>query len=148
MNFTPGSPGSSGADPAGFLLSLDGEANKVPRNGFYWFCAKVGGGIHSHKSFKPHHLLLKSGKGFPECRNCKTTSNKWKISNLCSLTLPQTLRHHCGLLDTQSSPALEAPSLCLLEKGNKTVTAHQNLRAAAAPGAIRHCQGLPGVDIH
>lgn len=88
------------------------------------------------------------GRVFPECRNCKTTSNKWKISNLCSLTLLQTLRHHCGLLDTQSSPALEAPSLCLLKKGNKTVTAHQNLRAAAAPGAIRHCQDLPGVDIH
>lgn len=147
MNFTPG---SSGAGPAGFLLCLDGEAKFLEM-------APPGTVSDLMLEFIPTRPSGTTG-------NITCFSHCWQgfSPNAGTARLPQINGNQQYLFsepapNSQTPPwtaaytklaCSEAPSLCLLEKGNKTVTAHQNLRPAVAPGVIRHCQDLPGVDTH
>lgn len=79
-----------------------------------------------------------AGKGFPQTLEPPQT---WKISNLCSLSLPPALTHHHGLLDTQSSPALRHQASVCWEKEIKQPEPTKN------PWCNQTCQDLPGAAI-
>lgn len=120
-----GSPGSSGTDPAGFPLCLHGEANKVPRNGPYWFCARFYSWIHSHRAFDTTRNITCSSHGWEGFSpNAGTTSNMENQQFVFSEPAPSSHTPPWAAGHTELSCS-EAPSLCLLRKGNKTARTHQ-----------------------
>lgn len=147
MNFTPGIPGSSGAGPPGFLvfwmvkqtrlleMAPTGNVSDLMVEFIPTGPSDSTGNItcssHCWEGFSPN-----PGTARPlQIHGKSAISALWPCPKLSNSTTGCWI--HKAHLPWGTKP--------LLGKGNKTITVHQNLRAA---GVIRHCQDLPRVDIH